>query len=49
VCADGDHQPNDYIISKEDGGSSKEAKGAQNLVRIALKQSNSALGTSPEN
>jgi len=30
-------------------GSSKEAKGAQNLVKIVQKQSNSALGTSPEN
>jgi len=25
---DGDHQHNDYTISTEDGGSSKEAKGA---------------------
>jgi len=46
---DGDHPPNDHTISKEDGGSSKEAKEAQNLVKNVLNQYNSAPGSSPGN
>jgi len=46
---EGDHSPNDYTISKKDGGSSKEAKGVQNLARNMLKQSNNVLDSSLEN
>jgi len=46
---DGDHSPNHHTISKEDGGSSKIARGAQNLVKIVREQSNSALGSSLDN
>jgi len=46
---DGDHPPNDHTIIREGGGDSKEAKEVQGVVGNKLKQSNSALGTSPEN
>jgi len=46
---DGDHPPNDYTIMKEGGGNSKEAKEVQNLVINVIKQSNSALDSSPGN
>jgi len=33
----GYHPPDDYIISEETGGSSKEAKEAKNMVRNMFK------------
>jgi len=46
---DGDHLPNDHTNIREGGADSKEAEEVQGMDRNKLKQSNSALGTSPEN
>jgi len=46
---DGDHRPNDHTNIREGGGESKESEEVQGMARDKLKQSNSALGTSPEN
>ena len=48
-CSDGDHPPNDHTNIREGGGDSKEAEEVQGMARNELKQSNSALGTSPGN
>ena len=46
---DGDHPPNDHTIIREGGGDSKKAEEFQGMARNKLKQSNTALRTSPEN
>jgi len=46
---DGDHPPNDHTNISEGGGECKESEEVRGMARNKLKQSNSALGTSPEN
>jgi len=47
--SDGDHPHNDHTNIREGGRDSKEAEEVQGMARNELKQSNSALGISPEN
>jgi len=45
---DGDHNPNEHTIIRDDGGDSKKAEEVQGMARNKVKQSNSALETTPE-